>query len=282
MTISSASVVKIVLGGCAVALVLLIGLLRGSRQAGVDLEQRVGEGPPFDSLSLLEPVSLEDLPRPYVRVLVRVVSPGARLVSVSANGVPFAKSDDQHRSIDPVPLHRDGGWLKFAVKLQHGPSTKQTTYCWRYSCKIEGTHDEQMLAMLRDVESPIDTAASGALLALVECVDHDYVDYVCARLASSGDPRARRRMAMLLGRWRAPEATAGLLRVLRADESNEVRRACMQALCAIGPLDGPSPPSRTVSTRVEPGVDRELEQWLAPLLPRLRAERFPSSCEVAR
>lgn len=272
---------RLLRAGLVLGLVIALGwaLLLGSMGGGQEVTPDGTAESPEAGLVLLEPASLEGLPRPFTHLHVRVLAPGAVRSGVSVNGVPCARSGDSHHTVQPVPLPRNRGFLKFDVEVWQREGLRRFAYCRPCSCLVEASHDEWMRLKLAELESPLDAVASGALLALAECVDMEHVGYLCSRLIASGDPRSRRRIAMLLGHWRLPDAAPSLFAVLRTEPTPEVRRACRDALEAVGPYDSPSRPTYGMGTEIDASTVRELELWLEPLLPHLRAERFPAACD---
>lgn len=244
------------------------------------------EGPPADSRSdattptpapveILEPHDLLALPKPSVRLVLRIGGPDGSRYSVALNGLDLARDANVYRSMATMPLLRGGGWLRITATPRHGAAF---TICRRYACRIDAAYESRLAALLQEIESPSDRTASGAYLQLVDSPDLESVGHLCTRLLAASNGRTRLSTAMLLGRWRALDAMPYLLEALRADPESPVRLACMHALCALGPGLNPGPAEICTARHVPPGADTDLAQWLAPLIPRLRAERFPAEC----
>lgn len=228
-------------------------------------------------VEVIEPKSLAGLSRPYTTVVLQVHGARARGVTVTLNGSVLLREGDRQRSIHPIPLLRDGGWMRIEVNEPREGGSDRHVFCLRYTCSIEPAHDNEMIALIDKIESPVGQEAAGACLRLQEMVDERCFEFVAARLRQSTAWEVRWLLAMLLGSWRAVSAVPALLDVLRDDESREVKRACVGALWRIKPL--------TMETflpdlALDPAdVERSLRQWLLPVVPEMMKELFPKTCE---
>lgn len=230
-------------------------------------------------IEVLEPKSLDGLARPYTKVVVHIPGAKPRGLRVSLNGSVLLREGDRYKSIYPIPLRRDGGWLRVEADEIAMGGLNRHVFCLRYTCSIEPTHDDEMIALMRKVESPVGQDAAGANLRLQEMVDERYFDVVAERLRQSQEWYARRRLAMLLGNWRAHSAVPVLLDVLRDDESRKVRQACIDSLFQIKPMWLDTHLSDFDFDPVD--VERSFRQRLLPLVPQMMKELFPQNCEEA-
>jgi hypothetical protein len=218
-------------------------------------------------VEVVEPKSLSALERPYVSLLVKVTAPNGRAARMAANGILFNRQKGTYTSAVPIPLRREGGWIQIVVDW--GMPAGRETICLPYTCAVHVSHDLEMADLLASIESPVGQQAAGAYLRLRAMVDPAYFDTVDVRLRQSSDVNAQRRLAMLLGDWRAPSAVPTLLDTWRDHGNEKIREVCEIALGQI---------AEGLGLGAVGGHERTRRLQLLPLVPQLMAERFPKDC----